>query len=277
MKLCECGCGNEVHSKSARFISGHNIKKGHKWKPRTDDHIQKILKTRSKNKKLLDLDIPLPLCKCGCGEQVIHRSDDYIKYHHPKVPGFKNHVHSISTKKRMSTVFKSDEFQNKKTKTMIRRYGVIHAFHDEKFIKMASDTYYIRTGFHNAAHNPEEIRKALKTRRKTNIERGIWISDELLSSFNLYYKRVWYYTNESAKLKYTEFELSQRCLCGVSGGLQLDHKFSIRCGFDNNILPNIIGSQYNIELIPWEENISKGISCSISKEELFENFNKGDI
>jgi len=270
MKLCKCGCGKEVNSASARFISGHNIKKGHKWKPRSDDHIKKIINKRIENKKLNDLNIPFPLCKCGCGQRVVHRSDVYIKHHHSSL-GFNGHHHTTETKKKMSIVFQSEEFQNKKSKTMIKRYGVIHAFQDDKFVKIASDTYYERTGYRNAAHNPKEIRKALRTRRNTNINRGIWISDDQLPLFQLYYKRVWYYTNISAKLKYTKDELSNRSLCGVQNGLQLDHKFSIRKGFECSILPYIIGSQCNIELISWEDNRLKNINCSITKKELFEN------
>jgi len=49
----------------------------------------------------------------------------------------------------------------------------------------------------------------------------------------------------------------------------LDHKYSIVEGFKHNILPNVIGSYVNLEVIPVRSNIQKGTDCSITKEELF--------
>lgn len=52
----------------------------------------------------------------------------------------------------------------------------------------------------------------------------------------------------------------------------LDHRFSIVEGFNNNIMPNIIGSHYNLEMLPMKENECKGMNCSITKEELFNEY-----
>lgn len=60
----------------------------------------------------------------------------------------------------------------------------------------------------------------------------------------------------------------KRGLCGVEGAYQLDHKFSILEGFKQGIEPEIIGNINNLEFIPWKENLTKGINCSISLEEL---------
>ena len=49
-----------------------------------------------------------------------------------------------------------------------------------------------------------------------------------------------------------------RTLAGVEGGYQLDHKISIRFGFDNNIDPARIASLQNLQMLPWKENIKKG-------------------
>jgi len=53
---------------------------------------------------------------------------------------------------------------------------------------------------------------------------------------------------------------------------QLDHKFSTIQGFLNNIPPFIIGHISNLEMLPAKTNNSKGSNCSISKEELFMQF-----
>lgn len=54
----------------------------------------------------------------------------------------------------------------------------------------------------------------------------------------------------------------------------LDHKFSIAAGFELGIAPYIIGHISNLEMIPAQHNNKKGSACSISLDELFENYSK---
>jgi len=54
----------------------------------------------------------------------------------------------------------------------------------------------------------------------------------------------------------------------------LDHKYSKAEGFKNGILPIIIGSYINLEILPFMENCSKQERCSITKEELFDEYNR---
>lgn len=60
----------------------------------------------------------------------------------------------------------------------------------------------------------------------------------------------------------------KRCISGIKGCYHLDHKYSILEGFKNGIEPEIIGNFYNLEFIPWEDNIRKNFNCSITIEEL---------
>ena len=50
----------------------------------------------------------------------------------------------------------------------------------------------------------------------------------------------------------------------------LDHRYSIKEGFNNNINPKIISNINNLEFIPASENCSKHTICSISLEELLD-------
>jgi hypothetical protein len=52
----------------------------------------------------------------------------------------------------------------------------------------------------------------------------------------------------------------------------LDHKFSVIKGFIEGISPEIIGSIYNLEIIPRIDNVRKNSGCSITKEELLEKY-----
>jgi uncharacterized pyridoxamine 5'-phosphate oxidase family protein len=53
-----------------------------------------------------------------------------------------------------------------------------------------------------------------------------------------------------------------RTLCGVDEGFQLDHKISIKEGFEKNLSPENISSFDNLQLLTWQQNRSKGYSSS---------------
>jgi hypothetical protein len=98
-----------------------------------------------------------------------------------------------------------------------------------------------------------------------------------LNEFNKYKRLVINETNKQPidLLSYYKF----RGLNGVDGAYQLDHKFSIYEGFKQNINPKLIGGINNLEFLPWEENVKKGVNCSITLNELVNKskFPKKDI
>lgn len=53
----------------------------------------------------------------------------------------------------------------------------------------------------------------------------------------------------------------------------LDHKYSVKAGFINNVDPRIIANIHNLQLIKGSENSKKGMRCSITLEELMESIN----
>ena len=106
-----------------------------------------------------------------------------------------------------------------------------------------------------------ELKDFKKKQREKN---GINDSDRYL--FAQYNKLVWYYTNQDLK------ELEGIELRSVY--FHLDHKFSILEGFKEDISPDIIGSNINLEIIGAKENLTKLSKCSITKEELLSSFEK---
>lgn len=75
--------------------------------------------------------------------------------------------------------------------------------------------------------------------------------------YEIYRKKVLYYT-ERQPLFLLENSDKKRTLCGVEGGYQLDHIFSIKQGFEMGIEPKFVGSLVNLRYIPWEKNRAKG-------------------
>jgi len=48
-----------------------------------------------------------------------------------------------------------------------------------------------------------------------------------------------------------------RGLCGVEGAYQLDHIIPISVGYSQSMLPAVIGSISNLQIIPWKDNLLK--------------------
>ena len=106
--------------------------------------------------------------------------------------------------------------------------------------------------------------------RKRMEELGVWIEKSIIDDFKKYKSLVNRYTNESL-LFYGELveKLEMR-----SKDFHLDHKYSIKMGFINDIVPKIIGSVINVEIIPSKINSSKREKCSITKRQLVKEYTK---
>lgn len=59
--------------------------------------------------------------------------------------------------------------------------------------------------------------------------------------------------------------------CGEDGKFQIDHIFSIKKGFELNIIPHLIGHPSNLQIISWEDNLKKSDRCDISLDVLINN------
>lgn len=112
----------------------------------------------------------------------------------------------------------------------------------------------------------------IENRIRSSLENsGHWVPEDQQTDYYKYKSMVYYFTNKNDIESLPHFE--KRGMAFIEGAYHLDHKFSIYKGFKKGILPSIIGSLGNLEFIPAIENLSKGRSCSISKEELLSSFN----
>ena len=95
---------------------------------------------------------------------------------------------------------------------------------------------------------------------------GLWIAADLKSEWEKYHQLCWSYTRDSLH-EYDLPNIEQR-----SREWHLDHKYSIKQGFIDDIDPKIIGSIVNLEIIPKLENLSKKEKCSITIEDLLQRY-----
>ena len=102
-----------------------------------------------------------------------------------------------------------------------------------------------------------------KAKKETRIKNGNQIPDEELKNYIVYKRLCWKYTNKSIK----EFKIENFDKRGIN--YHLDHKYSIMQGFKDGIIPSLIGSFKNLEILPAIDNCSKKDKCSIPIEDLF--------
>jgi hypothetical protein len=124
--------------------------------------------------------------------------------------------------------------------------------------------------------NPMQIKtvadKNHKAMRQTNIDSGRWLNFDdinIKDEYTKYIKQVEYITNKQDWKSLTNSD--KRGSIKIEGSYHLDHRYSISQGFKDNIPAEIIGSIYNLEMIPSRENSCVKLEkCSITKEDLYE-------
>lgn len=160
--------------------------------------------------------------------------------------------------------FKTDEFKEKLKEHNIEKYGVENYFN--------SEDYKIKSKEASLKKYNSEYYLSSELRKQREIESGHWISDEDRTEYELYRLNVWRITNKQDLESLKDIDKRGRIDLNPDA-YHIDHKFSIREGFEENIPPEIIGSLKNLEMIPGRKNCAKNSKCSISKEELLDDSN----
>lgn len=150
---------------------------------------------------------------------------------------------------KMKTEEEKELTRKKRENTMVSKYGV-------KYL-MLLDEYK-----NNLLDKTESYR----------INSGKYISKERQPEFSLYKRKVYSRTKHTAKKKFGEY-CSLVGRCGIEGALQVDHLYTIKDGFLNNVDPSILSHPCNLQLISWLDNDMKSES-SITLPYLIESIEK---
>ena len=97
-------------------------------------------------------------------------------------------------------------------------------------------------------------------KRETRIANGNGVSESDYTDFELYKRKVWQHTKKHLR------EIHNIEMRG--NDFHLDHKYSMKQGWLDNIPTYIIGSKNNLEILPALENKSKQAKCSVSLDYL---------
>jgi hypothetical protein len=149
---------------------------------------------------------------------------------------------------------------------MKKKHGVDHNMKLDSCLSSRRETYMENYG----VDHPLKAEKIKAKVRASNESTGAWMPKELMGPYYRYRLTVMNISNKQDLKSLPNYELRGP----FSDDYSLDHKFSCKEGFLNNIPPYIIGSIANLEFIKVKDNSSKGESCSITVEELFDRFDR---
>lgn len=182
---------------------------------------------------------------------------------------------------------KADIIKKQKKDTFFKNYGVNSIFEIKNYKNLnISYVEYWNNFMMNkygklAITNPEKISNTRILNRdkiRASLEKqGLWIPLSELSEWQIYLHNVGSFTRENLR-KYGELKFGNKWWIQTTKDrkevLSMDHMYSKKQGFIDKIPPEIIGNIVNLDLIKFSNNASKGAKCSISKENLYLNFNK---
>ncbi len=200
--------------------------------------------------------------------------------------------------------FQSETVKQKSKETLMKKHGVEHQMQLQSTKDKIIDTCLKKYGETSYTKTYEYLQKCKETsikncgvehdaktiegkekRKKTRIEKGDQIPDELLSEFTIYKKKVknltnlilkelymnWdgvdYYDNEDIRINLTYGP-------NKSESVSVDHKISTYYGFKNSILPEDIAQLSNLCLTKLYINVNKG---KLTEEEYYEKLRKNSI
>jgi hypothetical protein len=115
------------------------------------------------------------------------------------------------------------------------------------------------------ARRPKEKTKEIFERViDTKVKLGLCMSPDLHSEFEQYKRQVWVETRKQNLTILENYDKRGRLT------YHLDHKFSVWQGFTDSVPPEIIGHICNLVMMPYTDNISKHIKCSIELNTLIQ-------
>lgn len=153
--------------------------------------------------------------------------------------------------------------RDKSEKTLKSNYNVTNPMWSEEIKQTLKDTNTEKYGVDNPAKVPEFIDKGLETKYLN----GSAIPPELKDPFEYYSYKI-RLLSETIYRDYKD-KINPHNIQRGRTTHHLDHRFSIKDGFLNNVSIDMISHWRNLEIIPQSENQQKSGKSSISLDELF--------
>lgn len=174
--------------------------------------------------------------------------------------------------------------QEKRRTTLLERYGVEQPTLNPKIkakaaagIKQAYEndpTYATRIIESRKEKHGEQYTDIVNKTRDTQIANGRWVDPASRTEWAQYKFRVKYLTSKNYK-KHKDLINPNDLPIGLCH-YQVDHIYSIRHGFENNVAPEIIANVANLRMMWHTDNKSKHIRSDQTLEALVAAIKKGE-
>lgn len=159
-------------------------------------------------------------------------------------------------------VFELYEFR---VKPLLEKYGVEYALKLDIFMEKLEQTNINNFGHKNPMSNDDIKNKMIKTKQKL----GIYLNECDRKDFTNYRLKVKSFTNKNKKELYENWngydfydnEYIKDNIKNDRNYPTIDHKISVKYGFDNNISPEEISNMCNLCITKRGINSSKGSNC----------------
>lgn len=148
--------------------------------------------------------------------------------------------------------------------------GFKHSESTKKIIGKHSELFWKDKNYREKVPKLVSENRSVEKWRKTMEDLGYFTPLSQKSEWQRYKQLVWYYTNKNDLSKLENYD--KRARVEIPGSYSLDHKLSIKNGFNEGIDPKIIGSINNLEFVPAQSNSVKNTKNSITKKSLLEKY-----
>lgn len=232
IKLCKCGCGEEVTKDGNLYINGHHSR-GKKLPLTT----RKKMSTSATNKFIEN-----PHLREKCAYR--HFTFNYLKSNYP-------------------FLFDTELIKNENNKILVNCKNCKNWF-EPSYTQIYERIRSLRKpikNIHNYFYCSNTCKKSCRY-----YNRHIDIDNYDLNKLYEYQKIVSSETEKTIR-KYKD-KIKNIELRGKKFGYEVDHKFSVVEGFKNKVDPLIISNWRNLEVITEKENSIKKEKCSITINEL---------
>jgi len=179
-----------------------------------------------------------------------------------------HYVNQYGFKPRNISQSNNNYIKDKRKKTNIKRYGEEHNFNKNHPSRLKWELeLFVNEGITNVFQRQSVKDDILPKQLETKYRLGLAVRPELLEE-NIKYKRlVQKISEQNYKLELSN--INPNNVERMRNKYHLDHIVSINYGFTNNIPAEIIAHPANLQMLTEYENISKGLKCGFTINELY--------
>lgn len=252
-----------------------NSVQSHKLAPTVSSKISQSLKNRTREQKSQSAEKAKQTFAKNHPNKTM---SDILKETYAKYPNLKSQIgksrsnwaklHPKETKESCKKA--GETMRNKIDSNGNNHYQRVHL----KKLEIGSDglNFYQRQLKKDLTPDKNGLNKFERTRKKQEAL-GKWVKISDLPDFKQYRYWVWKHTNKQPIETLKNFEKRGKHYKGSNENVySLDHIYSIKEGFKNNVPPFIIGSIHNLRFLRWDKNLAKKDKCDISLDSLVSKF-----